>query len=202
MQMVKKLIHLRILDRRTHMFDKDFRITGKHANYWKDLCELAGNVPDRDQHSNFKIFNAYIDAYVLCPLIGCQYNRKGVIDNSVDGDAGMLAAVFKERRPQLKFVYQTLMLLDEESEPNLEKRVYRAFTFTENTDEEKQFISDNMKIYNSYFLGGLEVLHEEFVDQCIDEDSYLKQLFDYVRRFDEEQDGDALKEGIDKYINR
>jgi len=184
------------------MFDKDFRITGKHANYWKDLCELAGNVPDRDQHSNFKIFNAYIDAYVLCPLIGCQYNRKGVIDNSVDGDAGMLAAVFKERRPQLKFVYQTLMLLDEESEPNLEKRVYRAFTFTENTDEEKQFISDNMKIYNSYFLGGLEVLHEEFVDQCIDEDSYLKQLFDYVRRFDEEQDGDALKEGIDKYINR
>ena len=39
------------------MFDKDFKISGKHANYWKDLCELAGNVPDREQHSNFKIFN-------------------------------------------------------------------------------------------------------------------------------------------------
>ena len=38
------------------MFDKDFKISGKHANYWKDLCELAGNVPDREQHSNFKIF--------------------------------------------------------------------------------------------------------------------------------------------------
>lgn len=59
-----------------------------------------------------------------------------------------------------------------------------------------------MKIYNSYFLGGLEVLHEEFVDQCIDEDSYLKQMFDYVRHFDEEQDGDALKEGIEKFINK
>ena len=35
------------------MFNKDFRITGKHANYWKDLCVLAGNVPDRDQHDNF-----------------------------------------------------------------------------------------------------------------------------------------------------
>lgn len=47
-----------------------------------------------------------------------------------------------------------------------------------------------------------EVLHEEFVDQCIDEDSYLKQMFDYVRHFDEEQDGDALKEGIEKFINK
>ena len=69
------------------MFDKDFKISGKHANYWKDLCELAGNVPDRDMHSNFKIFNAYIDAYILCPLIGYQYSRKGVIDTSVPGDA-------------------------------------------------------------------------------------------------------------------
>ncbi|MEG0108516.1 MAG: hypothetical protein RR705_06670 [Lachnospiraceae bacterium] len=109
------------------MFDKDFRITGKHANYWKDLCELAGNVPDRDQHNNFKIFNAYIDAYVLCPLIGYQYNRKGIIDNTVDGDAGMLAAVFKDRRPHLKFVYQTLMLLDEETETDLDKRICREF---------------------------------------------------------------------------
>ena len=39
------------------MFDKDFKITGKHANYWKDLCVLAGNVPDREEHNNFKIFN-------------------------------------------------------------------------------------------------------------------------------------------------
>ena len=130
------------------MFDTSFRITGKHANYWKDLCELAGNVPDRDQHNNFKIFNAYIDAYILCPMIGYQYNRKGVIDNTVSGEAGMMADVFKERRAQLKFVYQTLMLLDTDSEPDLEKRVYRAFTFAENTKEEKQFISDNMKIYN------------------------------------------------------
>lgn len=39
------------------MFDKDFKITGKHANNWKDLCELAGNVPDRDQHSSFGILS-------------------------------------------------------------------------------------------------------------------------------------------------
>ena len=47
------------------MFNTNFDITGIHANYLKDLCELRGNVADKDQHSNFKIFKAYIDAYIF-----------------------------------------------------------------------------------------------------------------------------------------
>ena len=61
---------------------------------------------------------------------------------------------------------------------------------------------DNMKIYNAYFLGGLEVLHEQFVEQCITDDDYLKKMFDFVRHFDEEQDGEALKASIDKFLNK
>ena len=38
------------------MFNSNFDITGVHANYLKDLCELRGNVADKDQHNNFKIF--------------------------------------------------------------------------------------------------------------------------------------------------
>ncbi len=48
------------------MFNTNFDITGVHANYLKDLCELRGNVANKDQHNNFKIFKAYIDAYILC----------------------------------------------------------------------------------------------------------------------------------------
>ena len=182
------------------MFDKDFRITGKHANYWKDLCELAGNVPDREQHNNFKIFSAYIDAYVVCPLIGFQYNRKGVIDNSEEGNAGMLAEVFGKRRQELKYVYQIIMMLDTDSEPDEDKRLYRAFKFAAETPEDNSLIEENMKIYNAYFLGGLEILHEEFVEQCHDDDDYLKQMYDYVKRFYDEQDGDAIRDGINKYL--
>ncbi len=182
------------------MFDKDFRITGKHANYWKDLCELAGNVPDREQHNNFKIFSAYIDAYVVCPLIGFQYNRKSVIDNSEEGNAGMLAEVFGKRRQELKYAYQIIMMLDMDSEPDEDKRLYRAFKFAAETPEDKSLIEENMKIYNAYFLGGLEILHEEFVEQCHDDDDYLKQMYDYVKRFYDEQDGDAIRDGINKYL--
>lgn len=183
------------------MFDKDFKMTGIHANYLKDLCILAGNVPDREQHANFKIFNAYIDAYITCPIIGYQYNRKGTMGKAVDGDAGILADAILKRSKELKYVYQILMLVDEDSEPDVDKRVYRAFNFSEKTPEDKAAIAENMKIYNSYFLGGLEVLHEMFVDECVDDDAYLNKIFDFTRKFNEEQDGEALKAGIDKILN-
>ena len=35
-----------------------------------------------------------------------------------------------------------------------------------------------------------------------DVDGYLKKMFDFVRHFDEEQDGEALKASIDKFLNK
>ena len=113
----------------------------------------------------------------------------------------MLAEVISKRSAELKYVYQILMLVDEDSEPDVDKRVFRAFNFSENTAEEKTMIAENMKIYNAYFLGGLEVLHEQFVDECIDDDAYLNKIHEVVSHFYQEQDGDALKAGIDKILN-
>jgi len=177
------------------MFNTNFDITGVHANYLKDLCELRGNVADKDQHNNFKIFKAYIDAYILCPLIGYQYSRKGKMGSAADGDVGILAEQIIKRSQELKYVYQILMLVDEESEPDEEKRIYRAFNFSEKTDEEKAMIAEN-------FLGGVEVLHEQFVDQCIDRDQYLLKIYQFTKKFNEEQDSDALKASINKILNK
>lgn len=184
------------------MFTKNFRITGKHANYWKDLCVLAGNVPDREMHNNFKIFKAYIDAYITCPVIGFQFNRKGVIDNSFPGEAGMLAEDIIKRSKELKFVYQIIMLLDTDSESDVDKRIFRAFNFSEETEEDRKAIAENMAIYNAYFLGGLEVLHEQFVDECFDEDAYFRKMYSFAKQFYESQDGEALEEAINQILNK
>lgn len=184
------------------MFNTNFDITGVHANYLKDLCELRGNVADKDQHNNFKIFKAYIDAYILCPLIGYQYSRKGKMGSAADGDVGILAEQIIKRSQELKYVYQILMLVDEESEPDEEKRIYRAFNFSEKTDEEKAMIAENKKLFNEYFLGGVEVLHEQFVDQSIDRDQYLLKIYQFTKKFNEEQDSDALKASINKILNK
>lgn len=53
-----------------------------------------------------------------------------------------------------------------------------------------------------YFLGGVEVLHEQFVDECTDDDSYLRRMYEYVKKFNEEQDGEALKASIDSFLNK
>lgn len=184
------------------MFDSNFDITGIYANYLKDLCELRGNVADKDQHNNFKIFKAYIDAYILCPLIGYQYSRKGKMGSTADGDVGILAEQIIKRSSELKYVYQVLMLIDEESEPDIDKRVYRAFNFSEKTDEDKAMVAENMQIFNEYFLGGIEVLHEQFIDACVDRDAYLLKMYQFTKQFYEEQDGDALKASIDRILNK
>ena len=99
-------------------------------------------------------------------------------------------------------VYQILMLIDEDSEPDEEKRIFRAFKLSETSEEDKERIAENMKIFNEYFLGGVEVLHEQFVDECTDDDSYLRRMFEYVKKFNEEQDGEALKVSIDSFLNK
>lgn len=184
------------------MFDTNFDITGIHANYLKDLCELRGNVVDKDQHNNFKIFRAYIDAYILCPLIGYQYSRKSNMGSAGDGSVGILAEQIVKRSGELKFVYQILMLIDEDSEPSVEKRIYRAFNFSEKTEEDKAMVDKCMQLFNAYFLGGVEVLHEQFVNDCVDRDAYLYRMYQFTKKFNEEQDGDALKESINKILNK
>ena len=184
------------------MFDSNFEITGIHANYLKDLCELRGNVADKDQHNNFKIFKAYIDAYILCPLIGYQYSRKGKMGSAADGNVGIMAEQIIKRSQELKYVYQILMLVDEESEPNEEKRIYRAFNFSQKTEADRAGLAENMIIFNEYFLGGVEVLYEQFVKECIDKDQYLLKMYQFTKKFNEEQDGEALKSSIAKILNK
>lgn len=184
------------------MFNSNFDINGIHADYLKDLCELRGNVADKEQHNNFKIFKAYVDAYILCPLIGYQYSRKGKMGNASDGNVGILAEQIIKRSNELKYVYQILMLIDEESEPDIEQRVYRAFNLSEKTEEDKALIDNNMRIFNEYFLGGIEVLHEQFVDECVDRDAYLLKMYEFTKRFNDEQDAEVLKAGINEILNK
>lgn len=184
------------------MFDHDISINGPQVGQLKDLCELAGNVPDAAEHNNYKIFKAYVDAYVLCPLIGYHYSRRLKPGSQKDGHIGIRANELISRSRELKFIYQILMLIDEDSEPDKDKRIYRAFNFSEKTKEDQEFIRNNMAIYNEYFLGGVEVLHQEIVEKCTDIDSYERRIFEYVKQFNEEQDLEALKESINSFLNK
>ena len=44
-----------------------------------------------------------------------------------------------------------------------------------------------MKTFNEYFLGGLEVLYETFVERCVTEDDYITAMYDFISDFKNEQ---------------
>lgn len=183
------------------MFNKDFDIYGEPAEHLKHLCELRSNVPHREQYGNFKIFNSYVDAYVLCPLIGYKYSRRVPMGQQKDGNAGILTEALTSKFNELKFVYQIIMLIDTDSEPDVEKRVYRAFNLSEETDDEKEFVKANMKIFNEYFLGGIEVLYEEFVLKCTDKDEYLRAMAKFVNDYERDNNIEILNNNFNKYFN-
>lgn len=167
------------------MFDKDMQIKGKHATYWKALTLLPGNA--KETSSNFKIFENYIYVYMVAPIIGLINNRKGHIDpNDNNKDtAGMLAEVQIKNLSKLKFIYRLIILMDESENLSQEEKINRAFRYDEENNPED--IKRGINTFTEYFLGGLEVLYEEFVEKCITEDDYITRMYEFLEEFKDEQ---------------
>lgn len=178
------------------MFDKDMNIVGKHATYWKALCITPGNA--NDTSTNFKIFDRYIDAYMVAPIVGLLYGRKGTIDpNDTSKDtAGMLLEVQVKNQKNLKYIYRLIQLIDDSEGLTNEEKVNHAFR----EDADPESVSRGMKLYHSYFLGGIEILYETFVEHCSTDDEYVQQLVDFVKEFHTEHHIDELTDNLEQLL--
>ena len=58
------------------------------------------------------------------------------------------------------------------------------------------------RLYTAYFLGGLEILYEEFVQNCITDDDYIRKIFDYVGDFRDEQNTDDITVDIETLLGK
>lgn len=178
------------------MFDKDMQIRGKYATYWKSLTQLPGNAAETS--SNFKIFENYISTYMVAPIIGLLNGRKGYYDPADDSKdtAGMLAEIQIKNSNKLKYIYRMIILSDDSLGLSDEEKINMAFR--ENDDPES--IKRGMELYTAYFFGGLEILYETFVLNCITDDDYTAKIFEYVSAFKEEQSIDDLAIDIEELL--
>ncbi len=181
------------------MFDDDVQIRGKHATYWKALSNLPGNAVDREAKKHFKIFENYIHVYMVAPIIGLLYNRKGQYDpkDKDDDTAGMLAAVLIKNAAKLKYIYRLIILSDDSLGLSPEEKIDLAFRDTDKESEAK-----GMKLYHDYFLGGLEVLYEEFVLKCDTDDDYLVRLYEFISDFNNEHSIEDLTPDIEGLLSK
>ena len=178
------------------MFDKDMQIRGKYATYWKALTQLPGNA--NETGSNFKIYENYITTYMVAPIIGLLYGRRGNYDPKDDSKdtAGMLAEIQIKNSQKLKYIYRLIILSDDSLGLTDEEKINLAFK--ENDDPAS--VKKGMDLYTTYFFGGLEVLYETFVQECITDDDYISKIFEFVTDFKEEQRIDDISVDIEKLL--
>lgn len=154
------------------MFDNEKVFYGKHADYVTFLC--------KDKRSNLEnglnLFETKIELYILAPIIGIIYNRKSSIDNSTNSKSTIQLQQIKNYEEDLIYVYRMVMLLDEKENISYEKRIDRAFR----GDHDENIKKENMKLFDKYALGGIEVIYEIFENDLGSREDLLFHLAEFL----------------------
>lgn len=169
------------------MFEKNVNIIGKHALYINDL-----------KKNNF--FERFLDVYINAAFIGFKYNRRVKPDNMDEGKfekATIMAEQMISEGSTLEFIYRVIMLLENEENLSLEERVTRAFR-DDSLDKVSERHEENMKVFNEYVLGGIEVLHEKLVKYAATKEDYMKNAYNFVREMNTEMISEVPEDLIDE----
>lgn len=175
------------------MFDKEVRVTGKHAHY---MVMLANNFGE----TNAKLFNRNIDVYVQAPIVGFLYKRKSAKDTETKDSSGKVydAHILKDQminaKDNLTFNMQLILLLDTDYEKSEEGRINRAF---------RNFGKDDMdfELFESYLLGGIEVLYDHLIANASKADDFITNLADFTDSINDLHNKSVNKDELLDYLN-
>ena len=166
------------------MFDKQYRFTGTHAKMVEALTAVF------DESAKAKLFERNLDVYINAPMAGFLFRRKGVKNNEGETpNQNIFPEQMINNSDQLKYICRLILLLDTESEPDEEKRLDRAF---------RNFGRDenDVALFDSYVLGGVEVLYEKLIEGVSDPSEYIDRMYDFVEDFHEKFNSDITNDDI------
>lgn len=160
------------------MFDKQYRFKGRHA---LRVDKLTGVF---DELSKAKLIERNVDVYANAPLIGFLYGRIAEQDDMKNPETGQVynQNVMGDRviysNEELSYNYALIMLLDSNYEPDVEKRIDKAFRHVgeDPADEER---------FDSYVRGGIDVLYEKLIEGSNEPEIYVNKLYDFIEEFEE-----------------
>ncbi|MCL2063951.1 MAG: hypothetical protein FWG98_06225 [Candidatus Cloacimonetes bacterium] len=153
------------------LFQSQYRFFGTHADKVVKLtAEFEG------QH---KLFSFNHEVYQLAPIVGFLYNRKAEKNREGGKDTSIFAEQMSNYKDVFHFNYQLIMLVDKNHEPDFDTRVDKAFRFygtdKANIDEE---------LYESYVLGGVDVLYEKLIENSKAPEDYINNLYAFLKDFE------------------
>lgn len=152
------------------MFNKDTRIHGIHSYMMDELRDRG-------------FFKRQVDIYIQAPIVGFYYNRKAEVDKSSeykDKNTNINSGQIIGAQDDLFFNFRLIMLLENEKELSLEERITRAFKDDANADVSNRH-TENMHLFTSYVLGGIEVLYEKIIEIGATDYDYIKNSFAFLK---------------------
>ncbi len=160
------------------MFDKQYRFKGRHA---LRVDQLTGAF---DEISKAKLIDRNVDVYANAPLIGFLYGRTADLDDTKNPETGQVynQNVMGDRviysSEELQFNFRLIMLLDANYEPDVEKRIDKAFKHMgeDPADEER---------FDSYVRGGVDVLYEKLIEGATDPNDFIIRLYEFIEEFND-----------------
>lgn len=161
------------------MFEGDYAIYGKHATYIKYLV------------NDVKAFKRYIDVYMAAAALGVLYERRAEQSDSTDR-ARIYSDAFNTEHVTCNELFKTVILSDATKSWSPEERANICFRYRDRMDEnavppvsqeEVDIMKEALALFNSYVLGGIEILYDSFSSSAtigIDEtvDYAYKTIFD------------------------
>lgn len=155
------------------MFDKEYSFKGTHAD---KVIKLTAKFDDKNA-----VFKRNLDVYIMAPIVGFLYQRKAEGNNEGDQKTTKIfPQQLIENQDDLAFNYRLIMLLDKNYEPDLEKRIDKAFR-----DYNSSRASEDEKLFESYVLGGVDVLYEKIIGNTGNTETYLSNLYDFMEEMDD-----------------
>lgn len=160
------------------LFDKEFEFKGKHATY----CRFLKN--------EIELFKTFREVYTVSAIIGFLNATKSEKDVAPkDGEkvqpASILPSELAQKRPALTYIYRLIMLLDVQDGYTIKDYQNRTFRDDVNIEENPQNMVQNMDLFNSYVLGGLEILYDTF-KECKTKKETINTLNEFLTDFYED----------------
>lgn len=155
------------------MFDREYYFYGKHADMVKKLTAKWND------EIGAPVFERNLDVYEVAPIIGWIYNRKAEVERDENNKTRVFRDKMLDDRPQLLFNYRNLMLLNGEKMDS-EERMDIAFHMDDKDEERKTYD----ELYNSYVLGGVEVLYERIFGNESKPEEYLMNFYEFLEELE------------------
>jgi len=161
----------------------------KNVLFYNDTANKMNFLKDKTN-----LFNRFLDIYIAGGVVGMLFNKKG--KNSVSKNkATIMADQISTESMRIKYLSSLAFIIDN-NDLNEEILLKEAFSdwFSENYEEDLN--NNKYKLFRSYAIGGIDVLYEEIVGEATDEESYLYNFYNFIKKIENEKIDDEMDRAI------